>query len=163
MSTTYHDNLLPNYEVAPNPYAAKDPDNDIWEGRKPHHVEAQTGYPEYQVWFGFARFNPEGDVVIADFKLNYKVSVFICGDRLQIIDIRYSGDTRAWGYCTRNGRREDAWPANMPLEDERIDRMLQPGNIDSPIWEKVCRRAREMWLEEIANRIPVHRYYPETS
>jgi len=158
-TTTYKDNLRPNYDTFFNPY--NDPGNDIWEGRKPHHIEAETGYPEYQTWFGSVRLNPEGKVIIADVRLNHKVSIFICGDLLHIIDIRYAGDPRAWGYQARNGQREEIWPASEPLEDECIDKMLDPSNIDCEVWKWVCARARGIWLEEINHRDPLRRYYPE--
>ena len=159
---TYHDNQHPNPDFW-NPYnlTGKVPNNDIGEGRKPHHIIKETGYSEYRTWFGMARISPEGKVVVADAKLSRKVTVYIVGDRLTIIDIRHDGDPRAYGYATENGEVKSIWPAVIPLEDERIDRMLRLKNIDSPIWEPICRRAREIWMEEIENRDRLRRYEPE--
>ena len=158
----YKDNQHPNPNYM-NPYnlTGKDPNNDIWEGRKPHHIIPETGYAEYQTWFGSARISPEGKVVVADVKFNYKVTVYIVGDRLTIIDIRHDGDPRAYGYAAENGEVKSIWPEVIPLEDERIDKMLRLKNIDCPIWEPICRRAREIWMEEIANRDRLRRYEPE--
>ena len=159
---TYHDNqhCNPNFM---NPYnlTGKDPKNDIWEGRKPHHIIKETGYAEYQTWFGMARISPEGKVVVADAKLNRKVTIYIVGDRLTIIDIRHDGDPRAYGYAAENGEVKSIWPAVIPLEDERIDKMLRLKNIDCPVWDKICRRAREIWMEEIDGRDRLKRYVPE--
>lgn len=158
---TYKDNQHPNPDFW-NPYnlTGKDPNNDIWEGRKPHTVEP-TGYTEYKTWFGGARFSPEGNVVYADVSLNYKVTIYIVGDTLRIIDIRHDGDPRAYGYSAAEGQMKDIWPSTLQLEDERIDRMLRLKNIDCPIWEPICRRAREIWMEEIAKRDRLRRYEPE--
>ena len=159
---TYQDNKHPNPDFM-NPYnlTGKDPNNDIWEGCKPHHVIPETGYVEYQTWFGMARISPEGKVVVADAKLSRKVTVYIVGDRLTIIDIRHDGDPRAYGYAAENGEVKSIWPAVIPLEDERIDKMLRLKNIDCPIWEPICRRAREIWMEEIECRDRLRRYEPE--
>lgn len=159
---TYKDNQHPNPNFW-NPYnlTGKDPNNDIWEGRKPHHIIPETGYVEYQTWFGSARFSPEGKCVVADVKFNHKVTVYIVGDRLTIIDIRHDGDPKAYGYAAENGEVKSIWPAVIPLEDERIDKMLRLKNIDCPIWEPICRRAREIWMEEIAGRDRLRRYAPE--
>lgn len=160
-AVTYHDNQHPNPNFM-NPYNlfGKDPDNDIWEGRKPHHIE-ETGYYEYRTWFGGARFSPDGRVVVADVSLNYKVTIYIVGDTLRIIDIRHDGDPRAYGYAAAGGQVKDIWPSTFQLEDERIDKMLRLENIDCPIWKPICKRAREIWMEEIANRDRLRRYVPE--
>lgn len=160
-TVTYYDNQHPHYDAMPNPY--RDENNDIWEGRKPHHIDPDTGCAVYRTWCVAAKISPEGNVVYADASLNHKVNVFIVGDSLRIYDIRYAGDTRTWGYAICGGKRDCIWPASDELEDERIDSMLRIVNIDNPVWAKVCRRAREMWLEEIASRDPLHRYEPEYS
>ena len=159
---TYHDNQHCNPSFM-NPYnlTGKDPNNDIWEGRKPHHIIKETGYAEYQTWFGMARISPEGKVVVADAKLSRKVTIYIVGDRLTIIDIRHDGDPRAYGYAAENGEVKSIWPAVIPLEDERIDKMLRLKNIDCPVWDKICRRAREIWMKEIECRDRLKRYVPE--
>lgn len=159
---TYHDNQHPNPNFW-NPYdlTGKDPNNDIWEGRKPHHIIKETGCAEYQTWFGMARISPEGKVVVADAKLSRKVTIYIVGDRLTIIDIRHDGDPRAYGYTAENGELKSIWPAVIPLEDERIDKMLRLKNIDCPVWDKIYRRAREIWMEEIECRDRLRRYEPE--
>jgi len=159
---TYKDNQHPDPNFW-NPYnlTGKDPNNDIWEGRKPHHIIPETGYVEYQTWFGSARFSPEGKCAVADVSFNHKVTVYIVGDRLTIIDIRHDGDPKAYGYAAENGEVKSIWPAVIPLEDERIDKMLRLKNIDCPIWEPICRRAREIWMEEIGNRDRLRRYEPE--
>ena len=156
---TYHDNQHPHYDTFSNPYF--DPDNDIWEGRKPHHIILETGYAEYRTWFGGAILSPDGEVVVADVSFNHKVTVYIANDNLRIVDIRHDGDPGAYGYSTTNGERQNIWPATFDLEDERIDRMLRLKNIDSPLWEPICKRAREMWLKEIETRDVLRRYYPE--
>lgn len=159
---TYKDNQHPNPDFM-NPYylTGKDPNNDIWEGRKPHHIIEETGYAEYQTWFGSARFSPEGKCVVAHVSLNRKVTIHIVGDRLTIIDIRHDGDPKAYGYAAENGEIKSIWPAVIPLEDERIDKMLRLKNIDCPIWEPICRRAREIWMEEIDGRDRLRQYVPE--
>lgn len=110
-----------------------------------------------------ARISPEGKVVVADAKLSRKVTVYIVGDRLTIIDIRHDGDPRAYGYAAENGEVKSIWPVVIPLEDERIDKMLRLKNIDSPIWEQICKRAREIWLEENDNRHILRKYIPEVN
>jgi hypothetical protein len=162
--SNYDDNRRPHPDFF-NPYniTGKDPNNDIWEGRKPHHIIFETGYAEYRTWFGMARISPEGIVVVADAKLSRKVTVYIVGDRLTIIDIRHDGDPRAYGYAAENGEVKSIWPEVIPLEDERIDKMLRLKNIDSPIWEQICKRAREIWLEENDNRHILRKYIPEVS
>lgn len=159
---TYHDNQHPNPDFM-NPYnlTGKDPNNDMWEGRKPHHIIPETGCAEYQTWFGSALIWPDGRIAHASVSFNRKVTIYIVGDTLRIIDIRHDGGPRAYGYSAENGEVKSIWPAVIPLEDERIDRMLRLKNIDCPIWEPICRRAREIWMEEIANRDRLRRYEPE--
>lgn len=156
-SVTYYDNMNPRYDVMPNPY--RDDNNDIWEGRKPHHIE--NGRKEYITWCGSATLNKNNEVIMADFNLSRKVQVWIFGNMLRIHDIRYDGDTRMWGYAIRDGKHVDTWPASDKLEDARIDSMLRMKNINNPIWKIVCRRAREMWLDEISKRDRLYRYEPE--
>ena len=159
---TYRDNQHPNPDFM-NPYnlTGKDPNNDIWEGRKPHHIIEETGCAEYRTWFGSALIWPDGRIAHADVSFNHKVTIYIVGDKLTIIDIRHDGDPKAYGYAAENGEVKSIWPAVIPLEDERIDRMLRLKNIDCPIWEPICRRAREIWMEEIASRDRLKRYIPE--
>ena len=159
---TYHDNQHPNPNFW-NPYnlTGKDPNNDIWEGRKPHHIEPDTGQKVYEVWFGSATFSKDDVLDYADVRFNYKVHLYIIGNRLSIIDIRHDGFTDSWGYCAKDGERQSIWPSNYELEDERIDKMLRLKNIDCPIWEPICRRAREIWMEEIEGRDRLRKYVPE--
>lgn len=156
---TYYDNMYPHYDKCPDFYY--DGTHDVWEGRRPHNIDATTGYAEYRTWFGDAVISVEGNIVSADVSLNRKVHVYIIGNRLKIYDIRNDGICDSWGYAIAGSERCSIWPSNHELEDERIDSMLREKNIDCPIWVKVCKRAREMWLSEIAGRDPLYRYTPD--
>lgn len=155
---TYYDFMRPNYDRCPDFYF--DGTHDIWEGRKPHHINS-LGCAEYRVWFGDARFYPDGRIAVASVNLSPNVNVFIIDEnRLKIYDIRYSGKSVSFAYHIKDGKRLELGHSELALEDERIDSMLREKNIDCPVWVKVCRCAKRLWLEEIASREHRYQYIP---
>lgn len=124
-------------------------------------VRIIRGCAEYRFWCGEANISENGRIHYASVSLNYKVGLYIIGDRLTIYDIRYDGKPVSWGYSAENGEIKDIWPHKFQLEDERIDAMLREKNISCPVWPRICRRAKEIWLEEISNRPKLKQYTPE--
>lgn len=127
-----------------NPYNiwGGDPNNDIWEGRKPHHLSS-TGTERYEVWFGAAEIDTKGNVVYANVTLNFEVSVFVLGDYLSILDNR--GPVGVWQYTNTGKDRLPATPRLQYLSADRIEQILRPDHIDHWIWHKTCSRALELY------------------
>lgn len=83
-----------------------------------------------------------GEIVNFSFHLDKKRSIFICGDYLRMVDIRYSGKPDTWVYQSsdlipKEGREH-------PLEQDRIAEMLNV-NIDAEAWRMVRDKARAIY------------------
>lgn len=83
-----------------------------------------------------------GEVVRFTFHLDKKRSIFICGDYLRIVDIRYSGKPDKWVYQSSGAIPKEG--REHPLEQDRIDEMLN-ANIDCAAWRMVRDKAREIY------------------
>ena len=74
----------------------------MYEGNKPAgkgHEHIEGGYCDRWSckWGGGESY--KGRLLNADFKPNYKITIYICGDVLWITDLRHSGKTDVWEYC----------------------------------------------------------------
>ncbi len=106
------------------------------------------GYADrWDCWYGCGETS--GDSVLnASVKINHKISVFVCGDLLQIIDIRHSGKHDVWGYDSRG---EFTLPATSrsslhSLEHEKIER-IRATELPGRFWWMVQNRALEIYNE----------------
>ena len=91
-----------------------------------------------------------GKILHFSLKIGYKISVFICGDSLYILDIRYSGKSDIWEYsndgkcimpggiCLSDSHRHD-------LETEAIEKILNTKVDNCKVWDMAMKRARELY------------------
>lgn len=89
---------------------------------------------------------------ILDFSinLNYKISIFICGDMLHILDIRNDGKPDFWEYSNNEKMLMPGSPccserSRHTLEPERIEKILNTKRENCKIWDMVMSRARELY------------------
>ena len=84
----------------------------------------------------------------ADFSLSPRVSIFICGDYLQIVDIRYAGKSDIWEY-TSDPKINLKWSIASylyhELEPERIEKYLNTEIPNCKFWNMVQARAKELY------------------
>lgn len=99
---------------------------EMYEGNKPvgkgHKLTCGKYADRWECYYGCGETLGKS-VLVAHINLNHKVSVFICGDILQIIDIRYSGKSDVWGY---NSEGE----FQLPLMDKKHLHILEPEKIE---------------------------------
>lgn len=124
----------------------------MYEGDHPAgsgHELTCGGYADrWECWYGCGETSGDS-VLIATVYINHKISVFICGDILQIIDIRFSGKPDVWGYdsrgnfdlpCTRSKNIHQ-------LEREKIEKILAM-EIPGRFWQMVRNRALQIYNEK---------------
>lgn len=85
------------------------------------------------------------EIITADWIINYKVRIFICGNLLWITDIRHSGKPDIWDY-TSDGKVR--FIGNMKyhhdLEPEKIESILSR-EYDCKLWGLVQARAKALY------------------
>lgn len=89
----------------------------------------------------------KGRLIHANFSLNQKITVYIVGSTLWIVDIRHSGKSDVWEYTSDPDkiRTNNIHPSRIhPLEPERIEKILNT-NIDCVFWRMVQSRAKEIY------------------
>lgn len=84
----------------------------------------------------------------ASFSLNRKISIYIIGNHLQILDIRHDGKCDIWEY-TNKPDRNLKWSIHPnhyhDLEPERIEKILDTKIPNCKFWDMVQARAKELY------------------
>lgn len=77
---------------------------EMYEGNKPvgkgHKLTCGEYADRWECHYGCGE-TFGNSVLVANINIDHKISIFICGDALQISDIRYSGKTDVWGYDSK--------------------------------------------------------------
>lgn len=123
----------------------------MYEGNKPAgkgHEHIEGGYCDRWSckWGGGESY--KGRLLNADFKPNYKITIYICGDVLWITDLRHSGKTDVWEYSSDPERLHmtNVNPSRIhELEREKIEELLDM-DIDCEFWRIVQLRAKEIYV-----------------
>lgn len=121
----------------------------MYEGDQPcgkGHQLTGGGYADrWECRYGVGETSGES-VLVAHIIINCKISLFICADVLEIIDIRYSGKSDVWGYNSKGDFTLPYVSPNHihPLESEKIERIL---SMEFPgcFWRLVQNRALEIY------------------
>lgn len=85
------------------------------------------------------------EIVFFDFSLNQKVTIYIVGSTLWIVDIRYSGKPDVWDWCN-DGTMQHHSAFRHELEQERIKKYLNTKIPNCKIWDMVQKRAWELYF-----------------
>lgn len=123
---------------------------EMLEGNAPcgkGHALVSGGYADrWECKWGSAETKGE-EILNADFSLNAKVTVYIIGDILYILDLRRTGRTDIWEYSNSNYKYPKGLISEShrhQLEPERIEKILNT-EIDCKLWRMVQKRARELY------------------
>jgi hypothetical protein len=87
----------------------------------------------------------KGRINHADFNINYKINIYICGDTLWITDIRYSDKSDVWEYSNKNDRTKRY--NHHELEPEKIEKILNTKIDNCKFWDMVQARAKELYYD----------------
>ena len=90
----------------------------------------------------------DGRIIHATFSLNHKVSIYIVGDALWVMDIRYAGKPDFWEYCVNCSGMPGSPCINESsrhtLEPERLEKYLHTVIPNCKLWDMVQKRASEL-------------------
>ena len=143
-----------NRDVSESPFCSFSSfTQEMYNGDEPCGVGHQLvsgGYADrWTVWFGNGE-TARGNVLFASINQGRKISIFICGNVLHLLDIRYSGKTDFWEYSSDGGNVMPGAPccderSRHKLEPEKIEAILNAEASDSVFYKLVMARAREIY------------------
>ena len=88
-----------------------------------------------------------GELINGDYKINDKITVFIIGSALWIVDNRYSGKSDVWEYSSEPhsiGMTNIAQERIHALEPDKIETILNK-DFDCELWKMIQKRAKEIY------------------
>lgn len=89
-----------------------------------------------------------GEILFFSFSLSTKITIYLVGDALNIVDNRYAGKTDEWCYCNNNKRIHGCADYLVhDLEPEIIEKILNTSIPNCKIWEIVQARAKELYKQ----------------
>lgn len=90
-----------------------------------------------------------GELIDADFIINSKIKIFICGTTLKITDIRYAGKTDVWEWTNNPSLYGVCISPSCvhELEHEKIESILNM-KFNCKFWDMVQKRAKEIYIGE---------------
>lgn len=124
---------------------------EMWEGNVPcgrGHELVRGGFTDrWKTKWGGGE--TDGDEIhFFEFNVNPKVCIFICGDLLNISEIRHYGKHDQWCYCNKPGH--EIWGTSLkkyqhPLEPEKVEKYLNTKIPNCKVWDMVQARAKELF------------------
>lgn len=95
-----------------------------------------------------------GEILNASFSLNHKITIYIVGKHLWIMDIRYAGKPDFWEYTNIEGMGFPGSPccnerSRHSLEPEKIEQILNTKIENCKFWDMVQARAKELYAQGI--------------
>lgn len=95
-----------------------------------------------------------GEIIHIRFNLNQKISIYIIGNHLWIVDLRYSGKNDFWEYTNIEGLGYPGSPccakqSRHSLEPEKIEKILNTKIENCKFWDMVQARAKELYSQGI--------------
>ena len=106
--------------------------------------EMSTGKTMYR-WsncWGSGQSTTDG-IFEANFQINSKITIYIVGGHLNIIDIRYAGKPDTWEYSNTEQRYFKSF--SHELEADRIEKILNTKIPNCRFWDLVQKRAKELY------------------
>lgn len=143
----------------PCPFATAFPNytKEMWDGHIPAgrgHERVAGGYfDRWDTKYGGGE-SYDGILNCGDFSLNYKITIYITGNHLWIVDIRHDGKSDVWEYSNIPGRgsigRKDIIHA---LEPSKIEAILNAECVEeNEYWKMFQARAKELYAAGIINK-----------
>ena len=90
----------------------------------------------------------KGRIIHAAFSLNRKIRIYITGNALWVVDIRYAGKTDFWEHCVNcpgmPGPPCISESSRHKLEPERLEKYLSTAIPNCKLWDMVQARALEL-------------------
>ena len=89
----------------------------------------------------------KGYLIHANFSLNQKITIYIVGDVLWIVDFRHFGKSDVWEYTSDPSKSHmtNITPSRIhTLESEKIEKILNT-DIDCAFWRMVQSRSKEIY------------------
>lgn len=91
-------------------------------------------------------------VSFASFSISRKITIYITGEHLWIVDIRYSGKPDFWEYTNIEGRGMPGPPccsekSRHKLEPENIEKILNTKIDNCKFWNIVQKKARKLYIQ----------------
>lgn len=127
-----------------NPYGYAEP---IWAGNEPAckgHERVEGGVNDKWVC-RYGGGETHDDIIdFAEFALNHKVSIYIHGDYISFVDIRYSGKFDKWVWENQNKLHKIGGNTHE-LEPEKIEAILNSKFENCKFWDMVQARAKELY------------------
>lgn len=127
--------------------------SEMWDGNAPcgfghKMIDGGTGERWSMKYGGGETY--KGEILCANFSLNHKISIFICGNGLHIMDLRYSGKPDFWEYANREDIKFPGSPccserSRHTLEPEKIESILNTKIENCKFWNMVQTRAKELY------------------
>lgn len=126
--------------------------DEMWLGNEPcgkGHEMVAGGYADrWSTEFGGGE-TYKGEIQFFSINLNYKISLFICGDTLYILDIRHAGKNDFWEYSNNGNGLMPGSPccsesSRHTLEPDRIEKILSTKRENCKVWDMVMSRAKEL-------------------
>lgn len=95
--------------------------------------------------WGGGKLTPEGEIIHASFSLNEKVTIYIIGKILRIVDIRHKGKADIWEYAScEDFRMRSLFHKYHELEPEKIEEYLNAEGT-SNFWKLIQKKAKEIY------------------
>ena len=125
---------------------------EMYEGDEPSGSwQMSTGKTMYR-WrtrWGSGQSTDNG-IFEAKFQINSKVTIYIVGGHLNIIDIRYAGKPDTWEYSNTEQRYFRSFAHE--LEPDKIEKILNTKIPNCKFWDLVQVRAKELYQQDIEVR-----------
>lgn len=127
--------------------------DEMWLGNEPcckGHEMVSGGYADRWLTVFGGGESYKGKILNFSINLNPKISIFICGNTLYILDIRYDGKSDFWEYNNDGNFKMPGPPccwekSRHTLEPEKIEKILNTKRNNSKIWDIVMQRAKELY------------------
>ena len=93
----------------------------------------------------------KGEIINAKFNINQKITIYITGNHLWIMDLRYSGKNDFWEYTNIKGRGAICSNESLQhsLEPDKIEKILNTKIENCKFWDIVQARAKELYSQGI--------------
>jgi len=127
--------------------------DEMWLGNEPcgkGHEMVTGGYADrWSTEFGEGE-TYNGEIHFFSIKLNYKISIFICGSTLYILDIRHDGKSDFWEYSNDGNGLMPCCSERIrhTLEPERIEKIINTKRNGCKIWDMFMERAKELYIAQ---------------
>lgn len=127
---------------------------EMWEGNIPAgkgHERVDGGFMDrWSCKYGGGE-SYQDIINNAEFSINYKITIYIVGSSLWIVDIRYAGKPDFWEYFNSDlkmpGSPCCSESSRHTLEPDKIEKILNTKIENCKFWDMVQKRAKELYYD----------------